>query len=107
MPEQVCRPECVHEYVLTPHSLYAAVSIGLDTAKDKHRPQPPVQGEPPALPPLVPVVWSPGSSRMAVEVDLGSQSCHPAFAPSMHALVTQRKNDACHASDCSDFELLL
>ena len=33
MPGQVCRPECVHEYVLTPHSLYAAVSIGLDTAK--------------------------------------------------------------------------
>lgn len=29
----MCRPECVHEYVLTPHSLYAAVSIGLDTAK--------------------------------------------------------------------------
>ena len=23
----------MHEYVLTPHSLYAAVSIGLDTAK--------------------------------------------------------------------------
>ena len=33
LPKQVCRPECVHEYVLTPHSLYAAVSIGLDTAK--------------------------------------------------------------------------
>jgi hypothetical protein len=30
---QVCRPECVHEYVLTPHSLYAAVSIGLETDK--------------------------------------------------------------------------
>ncbi|EIE26133.1 DNA repair helicase rad25 [Coccomyxa subellipsoidea C-169] len=29
--EPVCRPECVHEYVLTPHSLYAAVSIGLNT----------------------------------------------------------------------------
>ncbi|KAK9830608.1 hypothetical protein WJX81_004839 [Elliptochloris bilobata] len=29
--EPVCRPECVHEYVLTPHSLYAAVSVGLDT----------------------------------------------------------------------------
>ena len=29
--EPVCRPECVHEYVLTPHSLYAAVSIGLTT----------------------------------------------------------------------------
>ena len=25
--EPVCRPECVHEYVLTPHSLYAAVSV--------------------------------------------------------------------------------
>lgn len=30
--EPVSRPECVHEYVLTPHSLYAAVSIGLDTS---------------------------------------------------------------------------
>ena len=30
--EPVCRPECVHEYVLTPHSLYAAVSVGLETA---------------------------------------------------------------------------
>ncbi|KAK9809097.1 hypothetical protein WJX72_009334 [[Myrmecia] bisecta] len=29
--EPVCRPECVHEYVLTPHSLYAAVSVGLET----------------------------------------------------------------------------
>jgi hypothetical protein len=29
--EPVCRPETVHEYVLTPHSLYAAVSIGLTT----------------------------------------------------------------------------
>ena len=29
--EPVCRPESVHEYVLTPHSLYAAVSIGLTT----------------------------------------------------------------------------
>ncbi|WPT11595.1 General transcription and DNA repair factor IIH helicase subunit XPB2 [Picochlorum sp. SENEW3] len=29
--EPVSRPECIHEYVLTPHSLYAAVSIGLDT----------------------------------------------------------------------------
>ena len=28
---QVCRPESVHEYVLTPHSLYAAVSVGLET----------------------------------------------------------------------------
>ena len=33
MHAQVCRPECVHEYVLTPHSLYAAVSIGLETDK--------------------------------------------------------------------------
>ncbi|KAK9813915.1 hypothetical protein WJX73_004570 [Symbiochloris irregularis] len=29
--EPVCRPECVHEYNLTPHSLYAAVSVGLTT----------------------------------------------------------------------------
>ncbi|GAQ80913.1 putative Xeroderma pigmentosum group B protein [Klebsormidium nitens] len=29
--EPVCRPECVHEYNLTPHSLYAAVSVGLET----------------------------------------------------------------------------
>ncbi|CAI5494124.1 unnamed protein product [Closterium sp. Naga37s-1] len=29
--EPVCRPENVHEYNLTPHSLYAAVSVGLDT----------------------------------------------------------------------------
>jgi hypothetical protein len=29
--EPVCRPESVHEYVLTPHSLYAAVSVGLET----------------------------------------------------------------------------
>jgi hypothetical protein len=29
--EPVCRPECVHEYQLTPHSLYAAVSVGLET----------------------------------------------------------------------------
>ncbi|MCL7033271.1 hypothetical protein MKW94_012757 [Papaver nudicaule] len=29
--EPVCRPEVVHEYNLTPHSLYAAVSIGLET----------------------------------------------------------------------------
>ena len=29
--EPVCRPECVHEYTLTPHSLYAAVSVGLTT----------------------------------------------------------------------------
>ena len=33
MHAQVCRPECLHEYVLTPHSLYAAVSIGLETDK--------------------------------------------------------------------------
>ena len=25
--EPVCRPECIHEYQLTPHSLYAAVSV--------------------------------------------------------------------------------
>ena len=31
--EPVCRPETVHEYVLTPHSLYAAVSVGLTTDK--------------------------------------------------------------------------
>lgn len=30
--EPVCRPANVHEYVLTPQSLYAAVSIGLETA---------------------------------------------------------------------------
>ncbi len=30
--EPVSRPECIHEYVLTPHSLYASVSIGLDTS---------------------------------------------------------------------------
>lgn len=29
--EPVCRPEVVHEYLLTPHSLYAAVSVGLTT----------------------------------------------------------------------------
>lgn len=29
--EPVCRPELMHEYSLTPHSLYAAVSVGLDT----------------------------------------------------------------------------
>ena len=29
--EPVCRPECVHEYSLTAHSVYAAVSIGLST----------------------------------------------------------------------------
>lgn len=28
---QVCRPESMHEYALTPHSLYAAVSVGLET----------------------------------------------------------------------------
>jgi hypothetical protein len=28
--EPVCRPESIHEYVLTPPSLYAAVSVGLD-----------------------------------------------------------------------------
>lgn len=27
----VCRPESMHEYNLTPHSLYAAVSVGLET----------------------------------------------------------------------------
>ena len=30
--EPVCRPANMHEYVLTPHSLYAAVSVGLETA---------------------------------------------------------------------------
>ncbi|MEW5300916.1 MAG: hypothetical protein WDW36_003808 [Sanguina aurantia] len=29
--EPVCRPESVHEYQLTEHSLYAAVSVGLET----------------------------------------------------------------------------
>eukprot|EP00898_Chlorokybus_atmophyticus_P001082 jgi/Chlat1/1975/Chrsp158S02276 len=29
--EPVCRPETLHEYSLTPHSLYAAVSVGLET----------------------------------------------------------------------------
>lgn len=29
--EPVCRPEAVHEYAMTPHSLYAAVSVGLET----------------------------------------------------------------------------
>jgi DNA excision repair protein ERCC-3 len=29
--EPVCRPQSVHEYLLTPHSLYAAVSVGLET----------------------------------------------------------------------------
>mmetsp|Transcript_6160 Transcript_6160/g.17195 ORF Transcript_6160/g.17195 Transcript_6160/m.17195 type:complete len:188 (-) Transcript_6160:1258-1821(-) len=29
--EPVCRPEHVHEYTITPHSLYAAVSVGLET----------------------------------------------------------------------------
>jgi DNA excision repair protein ERCC-3 len=29
--EPVCRPLHIHEYVLTPHSLYAAVSVGLET----------------------------------------------------------------------------
>ena len=29
--EPVCRPKLVHEYMLTPHSLYAAVSVGLET----------------------------------------------------------------------------
>ena len=28
--EPVCRPATLHEYMLTPHSLYAAVSVGLD-----------------------------------------------------------------------------
>lgn len=30
--EPVCRPANMHEYVLTPHSLYAAVSVGLETS---------------------------------------------------------------------------
>jgi len=30
--EPVCRPESMHEYNLTPHSLYAAVSVGLETS---------------------------------------------------------------------------
>ena len=30
--EPVSRPESLHEYALTPHSLYAAVSIGLETS---------------------------------------------------------------------------
>nr|CAG4642321.1 EOG090X01LU [Evadne anonyx] len=29
--EPVCRPEMIHEYKLTPYSLYAAVSVGLQT----------------------------------------------------------------------------
>jgi DNA excision repair protein ERCC-3 len=29
--EPQCRPEAVHEYLLSQHSLYAAVSIGLST----------------------------------------------------------------------------
>lgn len=29
--EPVCRPESMHEYNLTPHSLYAVVSVGLET----------------------------------------------------------------------------
>ncbi|CAG7902618.1 unnamed protein product, partial [Brassica rapa] len=29
--EPVCRPQSMHEYNLTPHSLYAAVSVGLET----------------------------------------------------------------------------
>ncbi|PWA50254.1 hypothetical protein CTI12_AA472590 [Artemisia annua] len=29
--EPLCRPESLHEYNLTPHSLYAAVSVGLET----------------------------------------------------------------------------
>lgn len=29
--EPVCRPECIHEYNLTSYSLYAAVSVGLET----------------------------------------------------------------------------
>lgn len=28
----LCRPESMHEYNLTPHSLYAAVSVGLETS---------------------------------------------------------------------------
>jgi len=30
--EPVCRPDKMHEYELTPHSLYAAVSVGLQTS---------------------------------------------------------------------------
>lgn len=30
--EPVCRPEFIHEYKLTSYSLYAAVSVGLQTA---------------------------------------------------------------------------
>ena len=29
--EPVCRPESMHEYNLTPHSLYAAISVGIKT----------------------------------------------------------------------------
>lgn len=29
--QPLCRPEFIHEYVLTAYSLYAAVSIGLQT----------------------------------------------------------------------------
>ena len=29
--EPVCRPESMHEYNLTPHSLYVVVSVGLET----------------------------------------------------------------------------
>ncbi|PIA25428.1 hypothetical protein AQUCO_11400006v1 [Aquilegia coerulea] len=29
--EPICRPESMHEYNLTPHSLYASVSVGLET----------------------------------------------------------------------------
>ncbi|XP_068639475.1 general transcription and DNA repair factor IIH helicase/translocase subunit XPB1-like [Aristolochia californica] len=29
--EPVCRPESMHEYNLTPHSLYAAISVGFET----------------------------------------------------------------------------
>ena len=29
--EPICRPENVHEFKLTPYSLYAAVSVGLET----------------------------------------------------------------------------
>lgn len=31
MIDALCRPESMHEYSLTPHSLYAAVSVGLET----------------------------------------------------------------------------
>lgn len=31
-PSLFCRPESMHEYNLTPHSLYAAVSVGLETS---------------------------------------------------------------------------